>query len=73
MFIDEETVSRESELTSPQSQGHNVMGGGGVVAKLCSTLVTPWIAAHQAPLSVGFLQARILEWGGAISSSRGSS
>ena len=56
-------MSRESELTSPQSQGHNVMGGGGVVAKLCSTLVTPWIAAHQAPLSVGFLQARILEWG----------
>ena len=56
-------MSRESELTSPQSEGRNVMGGGGVVAKLCSTRVTPWIAAHQAPLSMGFLQARILEWG----------
>ena len=55
-------MSRESELTSPQSQGHNVTSGGGVVAKLCPTLVTPRIAAHQAPLSVGFLQARILEW-----------
>ena len=25
-------------------------------------LVTPWIVAHQAPLSMGILQARILEW-----------
>ena len=24
--------------------------------------VTPWIIAHQAPLSMGILQARILEW-----------
>ena len=23
---------------------------------------TPWTVAHQAPLSVGILQARILEW-----------
>ena len=23
---------------------------------------TPWTAAHQAPLSMGILQARILEW-----------
>ena len=34
--------------------------------------VTPWTAAHQAPLSMGLLQARILEWV-AIPSSRGSS
>ena len=27
---------------------------GGLVAKLCPTLVTPWTAAHQAPLSMGF-------------------
>ena len=33
---------------------------------------TPWTVAHQTPLSMGILQARILEWG-AISSSRGSS
>ena len=23
---------------------------------------TPWIVAHQAPLSMGILQARILKW-----------
>ena len=34
--------------------------------------VTPWTAALQAPLSMGILQARILEWV-AISSSRRSS
>ena len=28
--------------------------GGGVVTKLCLTLVTPWTEAHQAPLSMGF-------------------
>ena len=34
--------------------------------------VTPWTAAHQAPLSMEILQARILEWV-AMPSSRGSS
>ena len=34
--------------------------------------VTPWTLAHQAPLSMGILQARILEWV-AMPSSRGSS
>ena len=34
--------------------------------------VTPWSIACQAPLSMGILQARILEWV-AMSSSRGSS
>ena len=33
---------------------------------------TPWTIAHQAPLFVGILQARILKWV-AIPSSRGSS
>ena len=33
---------------------------------------TLWTAAHQAPLSMGILQARILEWV-AMPSSRGSS
>ena len=27
-----------------------------------SDSVTPWTVAHQAPLSMGILQARILEW-----------
>ena len=34
--------------------------------------VTPWTVARQAPLSMGFSQARMLEWV-AISFSRGSS
>ena len=29
-------------------------GGGGLVAKSCLTLMTPWTVACQAPLSVGF-------------------
>ena len=38
----------------------------------CVTLVTPWTVSHQAPLSLGFFQARILEWV-AVFFSRGSS
>ena len=34
--------------------------------------VIPWTVAHQAPLSMGFSQERILKWV-VISSSRGSS
>ena len=30
----------------------------GLVAKSCPTLATPWTVAHQAPLSMGILQAR---------------
>ena len=30
--------------------------------QLCRLFVTIWAAAHQAPLSVGILQARIREW-----------
>ena len=36
-------------------------GAGGLVAKSCPTLVTPWTVACQAALSMGILQA-ILEW-----------
>ena len=32
----------------------NEGGGGGLVAKSCPTLVTPWTVARQAPLSMGF-------------------
>ena len=28
--------------------------GGGLVVKLCLTLVTPWTVTHQPPLSMGF-------------------
>ena len=37
-----------------------------------SDSVTPWTAPRQAPLSMGILQARILEWV-VMPSSRGSS
>ena len=43
-----------------------------LVTKSCPTLCDPWTVTHQAPLSVGILQASILEWV-AMPSSRGSS
>ena len=36
---------------------HTAHSGGGLVAKSCPTLATPWIVACQAPLSMGILQA----------------
>ena len=45
---------------------------GGLVAKLCPTLATPWTVARQAPLSMEF--SRQEYWSGiAISSSKVSS
>ncbi|CAM9750100.1 unnamed protein product [Rangifer tarandus platyrhynchus] len=38
------------------------LGGGGLVAKSCLTLATPWTVAHQAPLSRGF--SRQEHWSG---------
>ena len=38
------------------------LGGGGLVTKLCPTLVTPWTIALQAPLSMGF--SRLEYWSG---------
>ena len=37
-------------------------GGGGLVTESVRLCATPWTRAHQAPLSMGTLQARILEW-----------
>ena len=31
-----------------------LIGGGGLVAKLCLTLAPPWTVACQAPQSMGF-------------------
>ena len=45
--------------------------GGGLVTKSCPTLATPWGVVCQAPLSMGILQAGVLEWV-VISFSRGS-
>ena len=37
-------------------------GGGGLVAKSCPILATPWTVACQAPLSMGFPRQEY--WGG---------
>ena len=37
-------------------------GGGGLAAKSCPTLATPWTAANQAPPSMGFSRQEC--WGG---------
>ena len=42
------------------------------VAQSCLTLCNPMTVAHKSPLSMGILQARILEWV-VMPSSRGSS
>ena len=39
-----------------QDLSHQIQSGGGLVAKSCPILVTPWTVAGQAPLSVGFSQ-----------------
>ena len=44
-------------------------GGGGLVAKSCPTLATPWAIACQAPLSMGF--SRQEYWKGLIFPSPG--
>ena len=36
------------------SSFHTNIGGGGLVAKSCPTLVTPWTVARQALLFMGF-------------------
>ena len=46
-------------------------GSGGLIAKSYLILVTPWIVAHQAPLSMGFPRQEY--WSGLYSFSRGSS
>ena len=54
---------------------HNIFINLCVCAQLLCHVrlfVTPWTVTRQAPLSIGILQARILEWV-ALSSSKGSS
>ena len=46
-------------MATPQELCHSWGGGslvGGLVAKLCPTLATPWTVACQAPLFMGFLR-----------------
>ena len=79
--ISKDTVTRNLKFSckhkhrrSSKKLCFHLSGGGGVVIKLCLTLVTPWTVAHLALLSSmhGISQARILEWV-AISFSKGSS
>ena len=51
---------------------YSTFSDGGLVAKFCPTLVTPWTVAFQGSFVHGISQARILECV-AISFSRGSS
>ena len=61
-----------SQNSGSKSRVPSLPHGGRSVTKSCPTLATPWTVAHQAPLSMGFFQPRILEWV-AIPFSRGSS
>ena len=56
------------DVVSFRLHGGNIM----CVCNSVSSSVTPWTVARQAPLSLGILQARMLEWV-AMPSSRGSS
>ena len=44
-------------------------GGSGLATQSCPTLVTPWIIAHQTPLSMGFSRQEC--WNGLPFSSPG--
>ena len=70
-----ESAAQASTRIKMQEKERNVFKETNVlsdVAQSCPTLATPQTVAFQAPLSMGILQARILEWV-AMPSSRGSS
>ena len=68
MGFERKTMEVNEVVLITSSQGCAVCS----VAQWCPTLCGLWTVAHQIPLSMGILQARILEWV-AIPSSRGSS
>ena len=53
-------ASKDACVLTPGIRAHTTFHGEGdfscccSVAESCLTLVTPWTAAHQAPLSMGF-------------------
>ena len=59
------------DFVSYSKQAQDSMCCSSSLSHVC-LFVIPWTAAHQAPLSMGILQARILEWVD-LPSSRGSS
>ena len=67
------TLQADSLPSEPPGEPKLMYRFSSVQSLSCVQLfVTPWTVAHQAPLSMGALQARILEWV-AILFSRGSS
>ena len=56
-FADKDLYSQSYGFSSSHVQmwqlGHKGGCDGGLVAKSCLILVTPWTVAHQAPLSMG--------------------
>ena len=52
MRTQRQSLSRHS--FAQKDSKFSLFNGGGLAAKLCSTLSTPWTAVHQASLSVGF-------------------
>ena len=74
--ISQEAGRRSGENRMPVTWSHGGTAGTSrsesVSHSIVSDSATPWTVAHQAPLSMGILQARILEWV-AFLLSRGSS
>ena len=49
------SLSLSLYLTEKKNTSVILVVGGGLVAKSCPTLVTPWTVACQPPLSMGIL------------------
>ena len=63
------TISTELQSQVEQSSElYRINMLGDCVLRHSVWLFAPWTLAHQAPLSMGILQARILEWVGMLSS-----
>ena len=69
---DTEHLFMSEKMLMSRVSCHTTQKSVVLVAQVVSDSVTPWTVAHQTSLSVGFFQARILEWVN-ISFSRGSS
>ena len=68
----EEPGRQYTEQNKPHKDKHCMVPCAELSRSVVSDSATPWTVAHQIPLSMGILQARILE-SGAMPSSRQSS
>ena len=58
-------METRKNITGYEKGDRRQLDGGDGCAELClfaQSCPTPWTAAHQAPLSIVILQARMLEW-----------